>query len=434
MDRTVLYNNTVALRRDLHKHPETAWREFRTASIVVDRLRRLGYRVSFGRDVIDDASRVGVPTAEVLRQAAERAIAEGADPELVRQMEGGFTGVVGELPMGAKGSGPTVAVRFDMDAIAQAEAEDPAHRPYAEGFSSVHPGEMHACGHDGHVAIGLALAQMLREESVPACGKVKLIFQPAEECVQGGLPMAKAGCVDDVDYFIAGHIGLAANQTGLIAAGTTGIQATSRFDAVFKGASSHAGAKPEEGKNALLAAAAAVLAVNAIPRHSKGATRVNVGAIRGGTARNIVCDWVSLEMETRGATTELNEFMRERAYMALRGAAAMQGVELQIVPQGESLSAESSDVLARRVVNMVRGEPGVVRVEELMDFGAAEDATYFMRRVTERGGQATYMLWGARLSAGHHSRYFDFDEAVLCVAPAVLFRVVTGLLAERQGR
>lgn len=147
-----LEEKTIQRRRDLHKYPETGWTEYRTASLVIQELRALGYEVAVGKDVLHEESRMGVPDVDALAAHAKRAVAEGADPNLVAQMEGGHTAVVGTLRFSRPG--PVVALRFDMDCNDVAETAATEHRPCQKGFSSIHPGLMHACGHDVHTSVG----------------------------------------------------------------------------------------------------------------------------------------------------------------------------------------------------------------------------------------------------------------------------------------
>src|SRR5699024_6781806 len=150
--------------------------------------------------------------------------------------------------------------------IDESASED--HFPNQEGFQSKLPNKMHACGHDTHTAMGLGLATWIRESKENLCGTIKLIFQPAEEGTRGAKSMVEAGVVDDVDYFIASHIGTGVPHNHFVAA-NDGFLATSKLDISFTGISAHAGGEPEKGKNALLAAAAAVLNIYAIARHSE---------------------------------------------------------------------------------------------------------------------------------------------------------------------
>ncbi|HBY5991109.1 TPA: amidohydrolase [Klebsiella pneumoniae] len=197
-------------RRDFHLHAESGWLEFRTASMVADILDGLGYQLALGRDVIDADSRMGLPDEETLAQAFERAREQGAPERWLPAFEGGFAGVVATLDTGRPG--PTLAFRVDMDALDLNEQHDDSHRPHRDHFASCNAGMMHACGHDGHTAIGLGLAHVLKQYAAQLNGVIKLIFQPAEEGTRGARAMVAAGVVDDVDYFTAIHIGTGVQQ------------------------------------------------------------------------------------------------------------------------------------------------------------------------------------------------------------------------------
>ena len=139
---------------------------------------------------------------------------------------------------------------------------------------------MHACGHDGHTAIGLAVAERLANPAAGWSGTLKLIFQPAEEGGRGAKPMVAAGVVDDVDYLFAGHLGCNL-PSGKLAARATGFLFSRKIDVVFLGRAAHAAMGPHEGRNALLAAAAAALGLHGIARHAQEQTHVNVGKLVG---------------------------------------------------------------------------------------------------------------------------------------------------------
>ena len=298
----------VAVRRDLHKHAESGWFEMRTSSIIARKLTDLGYRVLVGEAVCDRDARMGVADEAVLQAQYERAVAQGADPEFVPYTKGGMTGVIGILECG---EGPTVAMRFDIDALGVFEASDEEHRPYREGFSSVNNGFMHACGHDGHTSIGLGVAKILMEIKDSLHGTVKLIFQPAEEGVRGAKSIVEKGHLDDVDFGIGNHISNRSAKAGdaELIPGIYSSLATTKLDVVYKGKASHAGAAPHLGNNALLAAASAVMNLNAIPRHGEGASRINIGTLHAGSGRNVIADEAKMELEIRGATTEINAYM-----------------------------------------------------------------------------------------------------------------------------
>lgn len=415
----------IGYRRDFHKHAESGWTEFRTASLVARRLLDLGYEVQAGREVFEDEERMGLPPPATLERHWQRAAEQGGDAEFLEAMKGGFPGVVGIL---RHGKGPTVGLRFDMDALDLVESQSPEHRPVREGFVSVNEGASHGCGHDGHTAVGLGIAEVLMRLRDEFHGTVKLIFQPAEEGVRGAKAMVSAGVVDDVKYLLGHHL-YSGWPVGNIDPGRSGYLATSKFDALLSGAPAHAGGKPHEGKNALLAAATAVLNLHAIPRHKEGATRVNVGRLNAGTGRNIVPAHAHLVIETRGASTELNDYMFAHAVRILEAAAAMYDCALEIRAMGGAQSASSDAALAGRAEQIALGLGGFA-VHPPETGGGSEDFTYMMVRVQENGGLATNIGVGADLGGwGHHTAEFDIDERALKAATRLLSATTLDLLA-----
>ncbi len=412
-----LQQRLVEMRRDFHRYPESGWTEFRTASIVVEKLTGMGYEISYGSEVLAQDSVMGAPTAEEIERAAARAIEAGADEEIVANMEGGLTGVVATLDTGR--DGPTVAFRFDMDANDIGEAQDDDHRPYREGFASEHDGIMHACGHDAHTAMGLGLAEVLAGCQDELRGKLKLIFQPAEEGVRGAKAMADAGVVDDVDYLIGLHVGLKCGPGEMIA-GARDFLATSKANVTFTGVPAHAGVEPESGRNALLAAANAAINLHAISRHSDGATRINVGTLNAGSGRNVIPAQARMILETRGADTTLNEFMWERAEEVLQGCALTNGVDLEVDMVGAAVGGESDARLAEEISRIAADMTEISDVQKEAAFGGSEDYTYFMERVQEMGGRASFIVLGTELAAGHHQSYFDIDEEVMTTGVKLL--------------
>ena len=408
-------------RRDFHLHAESGWLEFRTASKVAEVLDGLGYQLALGRDVIDADSRMGLPDEETLAQAFQRARAQGAPERWLPAFEGGFAGVVATLDTGRPG--PTLAFRVDMDALDLNELHDDSHRPHRDRFASCNDGMMHACGHDGHTAIGLGLAHVLKEYAAQLNGTIKLIFQPAEEGTRGARAMVTAGVLDDVDYFTAIHIGTGV-PSGTVVCGGDNFMATTKFDVLFSGVAAHAGGKPEDGRNALLAAAQAALALRAIAPHSAGASRVNVGVMQAGTGRNVVPSSARLKVETRGETDVINQYVFERAKQAIAGAATMYEARYQLQLMGAATSSAPSPAWVDYLRQQTAQVPGVKQaVDRIAAPAGSEDASLMMARVQERGGLASYMIFGTELSAGHHNEKFDFDENVMTLAVETLARV-----------
>lgn len=400
-----------AIRRDFHKYAEAGWFEIRTSSIIARTLTDLGYEVLTGEAVCLREARMGVPEEKILEQQYQRALEQGADPEFAQAARDGMTGVIGILRCG---EGPTVAMRFDIDALGVIEAEDDAHIPAREGFRSVNPGVMHACGHDGHAAIGLGVAKILMEIKDQLHGTVKLIFQPAEEGVRGAKAIVEKGHLDGVQYLLGSHISSNDGSDAQVTPGSFGSLATCKYDVLFTGKPAHAGAAPQAGNNALLAAASAVLNLNAIPRHGGGATRINVGTLHAGSGRNVIPDEAKMEIEVRGATTELNRYMCEKTEAILTHTAQMYGCGCQIRLMGAADSLTSDETLARRVDSICREKLGILPSEELTvaSFGS-EDFAYMMNRVQEQGGQATFFRGLTATAAPAHTRSFDFGEEVL---------------------
>jgi aminobenzoyl-glutamate utilization protein A len=415
-----LRDETVRLRRDFHKYPEGGFFEFRTASVIIKYLQDLGYAVRYGKDVVKEDAILGIPAEDILAAEKMRAISEGADPELCDMLDRGKTAVVATLQGKREGDRKVVAFRFDIDSNEITESVRESHLPMKYGFRSVHDGFAHACGHDGHTAIGLTLARILKEFENEFSGTVKLIFQPAEEGVRGAEAMVAAGVVDDVDYFFSGHLGLAANKTGMLYASTGGFLCASKFDAAFIGKSAHAGNAPQEGNNALLAAAQASLALHAISRHGDGASRVNVGVLNAGTGRNIIPDNAIIKFETRGETEKINDFMIERAKQIVFSAGDMYNVKSTMDCVGRARSFEAYDSGFASEIYDIANDLGLFNdVSKYSDFNASEDCTSFMSRVCELGGKSTYLLIGSDLADKHHTPNFDFDEDSLTSAAAV---------------
>jgi len=409
-------------RRDIHKHPEPGWTEFRTAAMAIRHMEALGYAVTMGEKAVKRDRMMGVPAPDVLKKHQERAIAQGADPGLVARMEGGLTGFWADMDFG--GAGPSLALRFDMDSNDVSEATDAKHRPAREGFASVNPGAMHACGHDGHVAVALALAEVVASCRDTLRGKIRFIFQPAEEGVRGAAPMAEAGAVEGIDRILGFHIGFQANQPGIVICGTQNFLATSKADITFTGVTAHAGAAPEEGKNALLAACTATLNMHAIPRSGKGDTRITVGKLVGGQGRNVIPPNATLFLETRGVTSELDEYMFNEVQRIGKAAADMWGCGYDMVLTGGTKSGESSPEMAEIVAAGAREMGCFDTVLTQKNFGASEDYSHFMTLVQQHGGIGSYVQVGTTIAAGHHNNRFDFDEAVLPRALELLARTV----------
>jgi amidohydrolase len=376
----------IRTRRDLHRHPELAFQEHRTAGIVAERLRAAGYEVRTG-------------------------IAE--------------TGVVGTLRGGA-GDGPTLLLRADMDAL-------PVQEDTAHDFRSTVDGRMHACGHDAHTAIGLAVAERLAAARERWGGTVKYVFQPGEETGQGALRMIEQGVLEGVDRALGLHVwmGLPSGVVGM----TPGpfMASAGEFDLVIHGQGGH-GAMPEQTVDAVLVASQVVVALQSIVSRTVSpldSAVVSVGSFHAGTTHNVIAGSARLTGTVRSFTVEGCEELPRRIERVVAGVCAALGATYELhyrqdTPPtiNDAAMAELVRAAALEVVgaDRVRYGPGVRTM-------AAEDFGEFLLRVP-----GCYFFVGAQnLEKGmvhpHHSPHFDVCEDCLPVAVDVLERAALRALA-----
>ena len=409
-----LYSKSVERRRDFHRYPETAWFEMRTSAVIAKALTEMGYEVLTGREVCLESAMLDRPSVQELEDHRNRIMEQDVPAGfLTDDMKAGITGVIGILRCGA---GPVIALRFDIDALGMNEDQREEHRPFREGYASRNPGRMHACGHDGHAAIGLGTAELLMKIKDSLHGTVKLIFQPGEEGAKGARAIVARGHLDDVDYFAGTHVAPSGGpDDGDVTPGTWGSLAAVKYDAVFHGTAAHAGGFPENGRSAIVAAANAVLNLTAIPRHSAGITRVNIGSISGGTSRNVIPDTAMLQLEVRGETTDICQYMAGEAERVCHGAAAMNGCTCELMMMGESESQVSDVDFLEQIGAIVEEHLPNLTVsscKNAQNWGS-EDISLMMNRVQERGGKAVYMRSVTDTASAQHTTAFDFDEKVL---------------------
>ena len=414
----------VELRREFHRHPEPGWREFWTTARIVSELERIGVDELFvGRDALAD-ERLAVPDDDELESWMDRAREAGADLDVLDSLDGGWTGAVAVVE---QGDGPTVGLRVDIDGLPQKESTDDDHVPAREGFRS-ETGAMHACGHDAHATIGLGVLESIKESDFS--GTLKLFFQPAEEIIGGGKPMSESGHLGDVEYLFAIHVGLD-YPTGEIVAGIDDFLAVTQFYTTFEGYPGHAGARPEEGKNAVQAMATAVSNLYGIERHSDGESRVNAGRVGGGTATNIIPEEAFIHGEVRGETTGIRDYTFNRAEQVFEGAAISHDCSADVEIEGEAPSAESDQELVDIVTNAARTHPDIERATRRGSIGGSEDATFLMQRVQDNGGLATYACIGTDHPGGHHTSTFDVDEDSLKPGVDVLTEAIVSVSETR---
>lgn len=408
-------------RRNLHKYPETGWLTYRTTALAAEILEKAGYEVFAGEECVAFDLAEDVPDREQIKEADARCrkdLPEGLYQKWKKRM-GRLGGAVGVYDSGRPGQ--TVAFRFDIDGLpVREDGRMQERRPVAENFMSRYPGCSHACGHDGHTAIGLVLARKLMEQKQDLTGRLLFIFQTAEEGVRGAKSMCRCWKFGRIDKLICCHIGFTGADQ--FVAGAGGFLATTKLDVEFTGKSAHAGLCPERGRNALLAAAEAVVKMQDIPTPKTGTVRLNAGTLRAGEARNTVPAHARLQMETRGSDSGKNQYMRSQAEGIIRACCEKYGVICTITEKGESDSADSSEGLSRQLLDMAR-KLGIYKDCLLhQTFGASDDGAVFMNKVRQEGGEAAYILLGAKQTGHHHESAFDFDEKALDKGLAVLYR------------
>lgn len=423
MAQCAYHDQLINIRRELHQFPEEGWTEFCTTACIVKYLRELGYEVLLGEKVVSRKDCLG-RDPKLVAQAIETAKERGVCECLLNEMQE-LTGCCAVLDTGRPG--PTVALRFDIDCNNVQESGADTHRATAEGWASKRPGLMHACGHDSHISSGLAVARWVMDHKDELNGKLKIVFQPAEEGVRGAAAVAASGIVDDCDFFLSSHIAMMA-KTGEIITSPVGFLCTTKYDITFKGRPAHAGIEPNAGRNALAAACHCVTQLLGIPRHGSGMTRVNVGRIVAGEGRNVIPVNAKLVMEVRGETGDINKFMATETENIVQGVAKSFGVEYNIEKMGEAVDLFNDKELVDMLDDVCSKTEGVTKVLHEVNFGGSEDATILARRVQEKGGKAAYFVLGSDRAGGHHTAEFDIDESSLDIGMKIYAEMLKRLM------
>lgn len=424
MQETINYFELMQTqRRQLHQNPEIGWTEFQTTAHIMTELVRNGFNVLAGTNAINPEFVRGRDES-LVNKALENAEKNGVNQELLKQMQG-LTGCVGIFD--THKVGPTIALRFDIDCVNVSETLATEHLPNKLGFQSQNSGLMHACGHDGHTAIGLAIAKWIFHNQEKLSGKIKLLFQPAEEGVRGARPMAESGVLEDVDYFLGMHLSFIANS-GEIVVNPTHFLCTQKIDIRYRGKSAHAGAQPHLGRNALAAAVNASVQLLGISRHGDGMSRINIGELHAGEGRNVIPAHAELKLEVRGETSEINQYMVDQVMAIAKGCSISFDVDFDTEIMGEAVDLSNSAELVELLRDVALETNGVTSVVNERIFGGSEDATVLAKKVIQQGGKGLFFIVGADRTAGHHQTNFDFDEQQLSTA----FELFTKMLLKLQ--
>ena len=400
------HDELISTRRHLHTMPEEGWSEFTTTAYIVEKLRKLGYEVLMGKKVINPDNCLG-RSQKVVEAGLAYARKNGVSEELLKEMDG-LTGCV-------------------IDCVPVTESTDADHIPAKEGFCSTRPGLMHACGHDAHTSTGLAVAHWFADHKDEMKGKLKILFQPAEEGVRGAAGMAASGIVDDADYFLGAHIAMMC-KTGELSVKPYGFLCTTKLDVTYTGRPAHAGVEPNAGRNAMAAACNAFVQLLGIARHGSGMTRINVGQLIAGEGRNVIPSHALMKMEVRGETGDINQYMYDAAVAIIKGCAISQGCEYKIEKMGEAVDLTNDEELVDVLTKAGEAVEGMTVRKDPMNFGGSEDATILARRVQAHGGKAALFVIGANRPSGHHTSKFDIDEKALDQGLAVWTNAVKEIL------
>ena len=361
-------DQVIAWRREFHENPELSWEEVRTGNRICEELTKMN--IEFKR------------------------IAK--------------TGVLGIL----KGDKPgkTVALRADMDALPIKEANHVSYKSKNEGV-------MHACGHDGHIAMLLGTAMILSQIQNKIEGTVKLIFQPAEENGQGAIKMIQEGVMNGVDAVLGIHlwIDLASGKVSLEPGPRTAF--TSRFKITIRGKGGH-GSMPHQGVDAIVAASAVVMDLQTIVSREIGPLDpavVTIGKFCAGEKLNVLCDEVFMEGTTRCFNPQVRDkfpSMIKRITKKTAEAFRAKG-ELEYILGSPPVinNPQISKIASQAVINNF-GEESVIKLEKVT---GGEDFAFYVQKIP-----GIMALVGARNESKgamypHHHKKFNIDEDALTI-------------------
>jgi amidohydrolase len=371
----------IATRRELHRIPEPGFREEKTSAYVADYLQKEGLRVATG---------------------------------IAR------TGVVGTLETGRPG--PTLLIRADMDAL-------PIHEETGLPFASGHPGVMHACGHDGHTAMGLVTATVMNQIKDRITGTIKFVFQPAEEGPGGAKPMIEAGVMDEphVDYALGCHV------WPDIPEGTIGIRAGElmaamfSFDITIKGRGGH-GAMPHQCVDALDVGCQVVAALQRIVSRKMNPLRptvVTVGRFRAGTTFNVIPETAQLSGTARTFDTTTWRRWPDIIETVVKGVCDSMGAGYQATFEQGYPPTINDPKVAEWMTRVAGDVVGVDRVVVPDPTLGGEDMSFFLEKAP-----GCYFCLGAGndACAGIHNPRFNFNEAILVTGVETYCRAALDLL------
>ncbi|KAA0275694.1 MAG: amidohydrolase [Chloroflexi bacterium] len=385
-----LFPYTQAMRRDFHKHPELGFNEIRTGGIVAKELETLGIEVTKGV---------------------------------------GKTGVVGFLE-GSK-PGPTILLRFDMDAL-------PINEDTGAEYSSENPGVMHACGHDGHTAIGLTVAKILNERKNELAGNIKFCFQPSEEGtngeeIGGALMMMRDGVLEGpkVEKTLSLHLWNDKPVGWLHVAEGPVMAGADLFSIKLTGKGGH-GAQPEVTIDPIVCASQIVTALQSIVARNIEPLKpavISVTTLHSGTAFNVIPQTAELGGTIRTFEPEIRKKVHRRFEEIVRGTAQAMNCEVEILIKQVTAPVINNDNVAASVMNSAQNlfPQNEIASNPYLTMGA-EDMGYMQEKA-----DGCYFFIGSanaekNLNLNHHHPKFDFDESALVNGAALMASAAADLL------
>ncbi|MCB8987355.1 MAG: amidohydrolase [Ardenticatenaceae bacterium] len=383
-----LFEYMVERRRDFHSHPELGFQETRTAGIVAETLQELGLEVQRG---------VG--------QTGVVAMLEGARP------------------------GPTLLVRFDMDAL-------PIQEENLLDYASQNPGVMHACGHDGHTTMGLALAKIMCRYQAEMAGSIKFVFQPAEEGLGGAFAMIADGVLQNPrpDVALAMHLWTPEEFGKVRVVEGPCMASSSVFTLTVQGHGGH-GAAPHLAVDPILAAAQIVSALQSIVSRNinpQDSVVVSIGQFSAGTTFNVIPDRAILKGTVRSYNNELHRMIYRRILemahnlaIAFRCEATMETIAIVAAVN----NAPEPTAVVRRAAAQIMGEENLVEHRTM----ASEDMGYILEEIP-----GCYFFIGASnqekgYTYPHHHPRFNFDERAMINGVAVMGQAIANYLMSENG-
>lgn len=385
-----LFPYTQAMRRDFHKHPELGFNEIRTGGIVAKELETLGIEVTKGV---------------------------------------GKTGVVGFLE-GSK-PGPTILLRFDMDAL-------PINEDTGAEYSSENPGVMHACGHDGHTAIGLTVAKILNERKNELAGNIKFCFQPSEEGtngeeIGGALMMMRDGVLEGpkVEKTLSLHLWNDKPVGWLHVAEGPVMAGADLFSINLTGKGGH-GAQPEVTIDPIVCASQIVTALQSIVARNIEPLKpavISVTTLHSGTAFNVIPQTAELGGTIRTFEPEIRKKVHRRFEEIVRGTALAMNCEVEILIKQVTAPVINNDNVAASVMNSAQNlfPQNEIASNPYLTMGS-EDMGYMQEKA-----DGCYFFIGSanaekNLNLNHHHPKFDFDESALVNGAALMASAAADLL------